>query len=67
MWLEQAEAAQQIADQAAQYPTRYEQIQAVHDLLAAQSTYNYGALEEDGTVSQHLPPGLQRLICRGRL
>ena len=54
MWLEQAEAAQQIADQAAQYPTRYEQIQAVHDLLAAQSTYNYGALEEDGTVNANL-------------
>ncbi len=54
MWLGQAEAARQIADQAAQYPTRYEQIQAVHDLLAAQSTYNYGALEEDGTVNANL-------------
>lgn len=41
MWQRQMESAQAIADQVNQTADLYYQVQQIHDLLAAQSTYNY--------------------------
>ncbi len=54
MYQRQMESARAIADQVDRNADRYDQLLQVHDILAAQSTYNYESLEQLGTTSENL-------------
>ncbi|MGI6256072.1 MAG: S-layer homology domain-containing protein [Acutalibacter sp.] len=54
MYQRQMESAQAIAAQVNRNADRYDQLLQVYDMLADQSTYNYEALEEQGTMMENL-------------
>lgn len=54
MYNRQMASARALADRVDQGADLYRQVTQVHDLLAAQSTYNYEALEQVGTKAESL-------------